>query len=240
MVPARFVALDELPLTPQGKIDRAALTAADPTPSTDRVAARNDLERDPVGIWQVVLGVDGIGIHDNFFEHGGHSLQAIRAGGEHPRRNSGRPCGCAPSSERPTIAGIAAPPRRARSPPIDRAHSRARRPTRSPSSAPLVAAGPMAGAPAYNMSGAHVLEGPLDVGALDRALSALVVGTSRCERRSSRLTASRASRSSRRPAVAAGTVNVSAASDPERATSRDVLRAAVSRRCDSRARTLLR
>ncbi|WP_327381583.1 non-ribosomal peptide synthetase [Streptomyces sp. NBC_01207] len=77
MVPAAFVYLDSLPLTPNGKVDRRAL----PAPETDRpelaaqyVAPRGEIETAVAGIWAEVLGVDQVGIHDNFFDLGGHSL----------------------------------------------------------------------------------------------------------------------------------------------------------------------
>ena len=82
MVPAAFVVLPELPLTPNGKLDRKAL----PPPDRIRagiegvsVAPRNELERSIAAIWQEVLGLDRVGVHDNFFDLGGHSLLMIRA-----------------------------------------------------------------------------------------------------------------------------------------------------------------
>ena len=82
MVPSAFVALDALPRTPNGKIDRAALP--DPTPATP--AARdivrptdNPLQAQIVEIWRDVLKVGSIGLRDNFFDLGGHSLLAVQA-----------------------------------------------------------------------------------------------------------------------------------------------------------------
>ncbi|MFB7355013.1 non-ribosomal peptide synthetase [Streptomyces gardneri] len=81
MVPNWFVLLDALPLTPNGKVDRKAL----PEPEGDRpetddayVAPRTEVERIIAGIWSEVLGIDRIGVHDNFFHLGGHSLLATR------------------------------------------------------------------------------------------------------------------------------------------------------------------
>lgn len=79
MVPTFFVSVDAIPLTPNGKVDKKALP--DPTTSlearrTEYVAARNPLEEFLVAIWQDVLGLHKIGIHDNFFEIGGNSLKA--------------------------------------------------------------------------------------------------------------------------------------------------------------------
>ncbi|WP_242836733.1 non-ribosomal peptide synthetase [Clostridium sp. BNL1100] len=77
MVPRIYVFLEKMPLSPNGKIDRKAL----PTPVivTDRVytAPRNDTEKQLADIWQKILGLDRIGINDNFFDIGGDSLKAM-------------------------------------------------------------------------------------------------------------------------------------------------------------------
>lgn len=80
MVPARFVFVDELPLTPSGKVDRRSL----PEPSSDDIglmttyiAPESDVEIKMAKIWSGVLGVDEVGLHDDFFDLGGHSLLAI-------------------------------------------------------------------------------------------------------------------------------------------------------------------
>jgi amino acid adenylation domain-containing protein len=81
MIPARFVPLSEMPLTPNGKIDRRALAAIDdgmPQREAVFVPPRNPTEEVLAGIWAKVLEVEQVGIHDNFFELGGHSLLATR------------------------------------------------------------------------------------------------------------------------------------------------------------------
>jgi hypothetical protein len=81
MVPAQIVALDQLPLTPSGKVDRQALPApggARPEFEADFVAPRTPTEELLAGIWEAVLGMEGVGIHDNFLELGGHSLLATQ------------------------------------------------------------------------------------------------------------------------------------------------------------------
>ncbi|MCU1267649.1 MAG: amino acid adenylation domain protein [Acidobacteria bacterium] len=81
MVPGYFVVLDVLPLTPNGKIDRRALPSPDRTrpeflPS--RSAPRNQVEEQLAAIWKDVIELDQVGVNDDFFEVGGHSLLAVR------------------------------------------------------------------------------------------------------------------------------------------------------------------
>jgi acyl carrier protein len=79
MVPSAFVLLDEMPLTPNGKINRRALPAPDvsrPEIEQRYVAPRNNIEAALVELWQEVLDINQIGVSDNFFDLGGHSLKA--------------------------------------------------------------------------------------------------------------------------------------------------------------------
>jgi amino acid adenylation domain-containing protein len=81
MLPAAFVPMQSLPLTANGKLDRLALPAPDdsrPDLSSGYVAPRNPIEQQLAAIWCDVLGIQQIGIHDNFFALGGHSLLAVR------------------------------------------------------------------------------------------------------------------------------------------------------------------
>jgi amino acid adenylation domain-containing protein len=73
MVPWAFVVLAALPVTANGKLDRAALPAPEQR-AASTVAPRNALEREIAAAWREVLGVDAVGVEDNFFEVGGSSL----------------------------------------------------------------------------------------------------------------------------------------------------------------------
>jgi len=81
MVPNYYIAIDHLPLTSSGKVNKREL----PLPAeiytaslTDSVPPRNETEEKLARIWQEVLGKDQIGVKDDFFELGGHSLKAIK------------------------------------------------------------------------------------------------------------------------------------------------------------------
>jgi amino acid adenylation domain-containing protein len=80
MVPAYFVQLDEIPLTPNGKLDRKALPVPKIKAGDKFEAPRDRIEKKLVEIWSGVLGIEKekLGINDNFFHLGGHSLKAIR------------------------------------------------------------------------------------------------------------------------------------------------------------------
>ncbi|MET0395960.1 MAG: alpha/beta fold hydrolase, partial [Longimicrobiaceae bacterium] len=81
LVPAAFVALEKLPLTPSGKVDRRALPRPQST-ALERAEAyeapRDGLEETITALFEEVLGVTGVGLHDNFFELGGHSLLGVQ------------------------------------------------------------------------------------------------------------------------------------------------------------------
>ncbi|MFK8101670.1 MAG: amino acid adenylation domain-containing protein, partial [Saprospiraceae bacterium] len=107
MIPAHFVALEKLPLTENGKLDKKAL----PIPNFSElqnetyVAPRNTIEEDLATIWQKTLGIAKIGIHDNFFELGGDSIVSIQVVSRIKRRNY--VAKTRDLFEYPTIAGLA-------------------------------------------------------------------------------------------------------------------------------------
>ncbi|HWH70558.1 MAG TPA: condensation domain-containing protein, partial [Candidatus Sulfotelmatobacter sp.] len=81
MVPSLVVFLEALPMTPSGKIDRKALPAPEPErqrTGTEFVAARKPIEEQLAAIWSEVLQLKQVGVLDNFFDLGGHSLHAIQ------------------------------------------------------------------------------------------------------------------------------------------------------------------
>jgi len=109
MIPAAFVLLAEMPLTPNGKVDRRALSMIEVTNTATQeayVGPRNEVEEAVAAIWAEVLGLKQVGINDNFFEMGGHSLFATQVisrlhkifGLELPLRSM---------FESPTVAGLA-------------------------------------------------------------------------------------------------------------------------------------
>ncbi|MCQ9427475.1 phosphopantetheine-binding protein, partial [Pseudomonas sp. LJDD11] len=108
MVPAQFVHLPALPLSPNGKLDRKAL----PAPDAQSLAAREyqapqgELEITLAGLWAELLGVERVGRQDHFFELGGHSLLAVTLIGR--LQQQGIEADVRALFEQPTLAGYAA------------------------------------------------------------------------------------------------------------------------------------
>ena len=191
MVPAGLVILDDLPLTANGKVDRRALRRIDPTLESAAEAAgdgspRTPLEELVVEIWSSVLSRERLGIHDNFFDLGGHSLSAAQVIAR-VREGLGVDLPLRTLFEVPTAAGLAA------------AVEVAQRAAQGLSAPPLVPISPMSpalrsgplpcsfaqqrllvvdqltpGNPGYNLSDLLRFGGPLDIPALSRALSEIV------------------------------------------------------------------
>ena len=84
MIPARFIQVDRIPLTANGKIDKSALALLGTRLGTgaEYVAPQSEVENKIAGIWKNLLELDQIGINDNFFELGGNSLKILRVRAE--------------------------------------------------------------------------------------------------------------------------------------------------------------
>ncbi|WP_414636210.1 amino acid adenylation domain-containing protein, partial [Actinophytocola sp.] len=173
LVPAAFVTMDGLPVTPSGKLDRRALPAPDFT-GEDYVEPRDATERTVAGVWADVLGVDRVGAHDNFFVLGGDSILSIKVVSR-LRAAFGVQVSPRALFQHPTVAGLAeAVAGESRTTAIPRApHDRV---------APQSFAQQRLwfldqfepGGTDYITPTALRLRGPLDVDALNRALTALV------------------------------------------------------------------
>jgi amino acid adenylation domain-containing protein len=108
MEPAMFVLLDQLPLSANGKVDRRQLPALDvaPAPPREFAAPATAAERGLVRIWEELLGRPGIGVTDDFFDLGGHSMLALRMMAR-IRRELGVELPMAALLDRPTVARLA-------------------------------------------------------------------------------------------------------------------------------------
>jgi acyl-coenzyme A synthetase/AMP-(fatty) acid ligase/acyl carrier protein len=109
MAPAHFVFLSSIPLTTNGKVDRKALPApiyGSAPAGTDFAAPRTETEKAIADIWTSLMKLERIGIHDDFFDFGGHSLMAMKAVSQIEEK-FGVNLSLAEFLEAPTIAGVA-------------------------------------------------------------------------------------------------------------------------------------
>jgi amino acid adenylation domain-containing protein len=178
MIPSYFVSIEQIPLTPHGKIDRNAL----PVPELDTrgryIAPRNEVEEELVKIWSEVLGIEKgiIGIDRNFFEIGGHSLNAtIMAARVHKKMNVKLPL--AEVFKTPTIVELAKYIQgRARDKfiSIESAEEKEYYPLSSPQKGLYILQQMEFGNTTYNMPGYQLLEEGTDLEQLERAIVKLI------------------------------------------------------------------
>jgi amino acid adenylation domain-containing protein len=179
MVPAVFVQLERLPLTFNGKVDIQNL----PDPSTLTVnddkyeAPVSTLEKELVRIWEDILGRDRIGIRDNFFEMGGHSLKAARVA-SHIGKDLRYKIGVRQLFEYPNIAALA---KFLAGIPVGQVNTEITsvglRPFYEISDAQRrlwILSQLEAGSVAYNTPGAFLIEGRMDVAAFCKAIESAV------------------------------------------------------------------
>ncbi|MFC5832160.1 condensation domain-containing protein [Nonomuraea insulae] len=172
MVPSAFVALEALPLTGSGKLDRAALPA--PTYGSGSGSPRNDVEKALCGLFAEVLKVARVGVHDDFFALGGDSLTVARLLSR-IHAELGAEVGVRALFETPSVAGVAVHIGELAAPVEEPA------PLAGPDALPLSAAqrrlwflDRIDAGVAYNMPMLVRLRGPVDVAALRAALEDVV------------------------------------------------------------------
>lgn len=175
MLPSRFVVVDRLPLTANGKIDKAALPEPSSRSAAGDGAPRDSLEEQVLRIWNEVLGQCGAGVHDNFFVIGGHSLKAMQVVSR-IHRMLGAKLSVRNFLSAPTVAGVAALVRASRPSPyaaIELAPPRSHYEL-SHAQQRLWLLHRMRGEVAYNMPKASLFEGELDIDALRRAFAGML------------------------------------------------------------------
>ncbi|SDH70012.1 non-ribosomal peptide synthetase [Nonomuraea jiangxiensis] len=111
MVPTAWVRLDALPVTANGKLDRGALPEPGDTGRAPYLPPRDPFEAKLGTLWEETLGVDAVGVHDDFFALGGHSLLALRLT-MRLRKELGRDVPLSTVLTAPTVAQLAAELRR--------------------------------------------------------------------------------------------------------------------------------
>ncbi|QAT84764.1 non-ribosomal peptide synthase [Corallococcus coralloides] len=179
MVPSAFVVLDALPLTPNGKLDRAALPAPVQGAGREReyAAPRTDVQRQLADIWSELLRVERVGLHDDFFALGGHSLLTTQVLSR-IRRVFQVELPLRELFDAPTLAGLSVAVEAAiargqgvHRPPLERAPREARLLPSFAQQRLLFLEELEPGSPLYNIPAVVLLEGALDAGALEAALS---------------------------------------------------------------------
>ncbi|NEB42174.1 non-ribosomal peptide synthetase [Streptomyces sp. SID14515] len=176
MVPSAFVAMDTLPVTTNGKLDRKALPAPEFSGTTGGRGPRNEREEHLCRLFADILGVERVGIDDHFFDLGGHSLSATRLLGR-IRRQLKVELTVRDLFQDPTVAGVSARIRAAEAPtraPLTAGERPAEIPL-SPAQQRLWFLSRMKGGGGnYNLPAALRLSGPLDAEALRHAFTDVI------------------------------------------------------------------
>ncbi|OZY86398.1 hypothetical protein CBP51_05055 [Cellvibrio mixtus] len=180
MVPATFMVLDKLPLTLNGKIDRKALPDIDIEGQVQStyVAPRNSIEQSLCDLWKILLGVQKVGIDDNFFLLGGHSILAVRLSA-HIKEKLHKPVSIQTIFQAATVRNLAAAlgsstegvlentinpkPSDVRDIPLSFAQQRL-----------WILNEVKGGSVEYNMPAAFTIKGAFDVGAAQQAISRII------------------------------------------------------------------
>jgi amino acid adenylation domain-containing protein len=182
MIPARFVALAQLPLTGSGKVDRKALPAPSGPASAGQgsaVAPRTPTEETVAAAYRETLALPRLSIHDDFFALGGHSLLVAQMTAR-LSRTLGRSVPMRAGFEHPTVAGLATWLDGARVREVDALPRIPRRQTTAPAPLSLMQQRLwyleqlQLGRTVFNVPSAHRLRGPLEIAALGRAFTQLV------------------------------------------------------------------
>ncbi|HDQ71832.1 MAG TPA: amino acid adenylation domain-containing protein, partial [Chloroflexi bacterium] len=182
MIPAFFVPLAELPLTPSGKVDRRALPAPDLEAALAGayVAPRTPAEEIVAGIWGDVLGLERVSVEADFFDLGGHSLSATQIVSR-IRRMAKAELSLWQLFESPTVAGLARVLERAQGqraemqiPPLEPVERNGTLPLSFAQQRMWFLNQLEPDSPFYNVPSALRLVGALDVSALEKALSEIV------------------------------------------------------------------
>jgi hypothetical protein len=187
MLPARFIRLERMPLTPSGKVDRRALPAPERSMSEEierSIEQRSPVEEIVIGIFEDVLMLERVGRKDNFFDLGGHSLLVTQVISR-VRKMSGVEIELRSIFEEPTAEGLSRKieeamraGEKAQAPPLTRIEREGARGRRYPLSFAqqrlwfIDQLNPDSAA--YNISGAMRLEGNLDLDALERSVNEIV------------------------------------------------------------------
>ncbi len=178
MIPSYFVRLEQMPLTPNGKLDRRALPAPEGSVQSgeDYLAPRTAVEAQLVLIWQDILGAARVGVHDNFFEIGGHSLRATLLV-TRIRKELGCSISLREVFQSPTVESLARLVKE-RIPTvyesIPQAEESEAYPVSSAQKRLYVLRQMDGGELSYNMPGAFTVDGPLDRVRLESAFKALI------------------------------------------------------------------